>query len=57
MAYNQSVVAHVYDVTEETAVDILDDRTSADFARVGVLGFAHPLRSDLQGCFIWETRY
>ena len=28
---DKSVVAHVYDVTEETAVDILDDRTSADF--------------------------
>ena len=30
VTYNQSVVAHVNDVTEETAVDVLDDGASAD---------------------------
>ena len=45
---HEGVVAHVNNVTEETPVDVLDDRTGADFAGVGVLGFAHPFCSDLQ---------
>ena len=45
--YLQSVVAHVDNVTEETTIDVLDDRAGADLARVGVLRLAHPLRSDL----------
>ena len=32
----ESVVAHVYNITEETAIDVLDDGTDADFAGVGV---------------------
>ena len=43
----QSVVAHVDNVTEETTIDVLDDRAGADLARVGVLRLAHPFRSDL----------
>ena len=51
---NQRHVAHVDNVTEETTIDVLDDRASADLARVGVLGFANPLRSDLDHCcFSW----
>ena len=45
--YLQSVVAHVDNVTEETTIDVLDDRAGADLARVGVLRLAHPFRSDL----------
>ena len=45
---DKSVVAHVYDVTEQTAVDVLDDGTDGDFAGVGVLGLTHPLSSDLR---------
>ena len=45
---DKSVVAHVYDVTKETAVDVLDDGTDGDFAGVGVLGLTHPLSSDLR---------
>ena len=45
---DKSVVAHVHDVTEETAVDVLDDGTDGDFAGVGVLGLTHPLSSDLR---------
>ena len=44
---NQRHVAHVDNVTEETTIDVLDDRAGADLARVGVLRLAHPLRSDL----------
>ena len=43
----QSVVAHVDNVTEETTIDVLDDRAGADLARVGVLRLARPFRSDL----------
>ena len=43
----KSVVAHVYNITEETAIDVLDDGTDADFAGVGVLGLTHPLGPDL----------
>ena len=43
----QSVVAHVDNVTEETTIDVLDDRARAHLARVGVLRLAHPFRSDL----------
>ena len=50
--YNQSVVAHVNDVSEETAVDVFDDRTNADLTGVGVLGLAHPFRSDLRKRYI-----
>ena len=50
--YNQSVVAHVNDVSEETAIDVFDDGTHADLTRVGVLGLAHPFRSDLRKRYI-----
>ena len=51
---HEGVVAHVNNVTEEAPVNVLDDRAGADFARVGVLGFANPLRSDLDHCcFSW----
>merc|ERR1719249_330010 len=43
----ESVVAHVYNITEETAVDVLDDGTDADFAGVCVLRLTHPLCPDL----------
>ena len=43
----ESVVAHVYNITEETAIDVLDDGTDADFAGVCVLGLTHPLCPDL----------
>ena len=43
----QSVVAHVDNVTEETTIDVLDDRAGAHLARVGVLRLAHPFRSHL----------
>ena len=45
---HESTVTHVDDVTEETAVDVLDDGTDGDFAGVGVLGLTHPLSSDLR---------
>ena len=55
--YLQSVVAHVDNVTEETTIDVLDDRAGADLARVGVLCLAHPFRSDLSipfGLELWN---
>ena len=45
---DKSAVTHIYDITEETAVDVLDDGTDGDFAGVGVLGLTHPLSSDLR---------
>ena len=47
---HEGVVAHVNNVTEETPVNVLDDRAGADFARVGVLGFANPFCSNLLFC-------
>ena len=47
---HEGVVAHVNNVTEEAPVNVLDDRAGADFARVGVLGFANPFRSNLLFC-------
>ena len=44
---HKGVVAHVHDVPEETPIHVLDDGTGADFARVGVLGLAHPFCSNL----------
>ena len=47
---HEGVVAHVNNVTEEAPVNVLDDRAGADFARVGVLGFANPFCSNLLFC-------
>ena len=47
---HEGVVAHVNNVTEETPVNVLDDRAGANFARVGVLGFANPFCSNLLFC-------
>ena len=44
----KSIVAHVDNITEETAIDVLDDGTDADFAGVCILGLAHPFCSDLR---------
>ena len=45
---HESTVTHVDDVTEETAVDVLDDGAGGDCARVLVLGLVHPLRPNLE---------
>ena len=49
---HESTVTHVDDVTEETAVDVLDDGAGGDCARVLVLGLVHPLRPNLESYFI-----
>ena len=43
----QCSVTHVNDEPEETPINIFDDRTDSDRDRCHVLGFAHPLSTNL----------
>ena len=45
---NEGGVTHVNNVSEETTVNILDDRSSTHFTGVHVLGLAHPLGTNLE---------